>query len=344
MGTDFQKVKEEYVRKGLHGLSEAELNAPLETMFSAGLVKVWETRKALAFRNAYEWDENSRKTFERDKEKLGEKEAERRLQQRIQNSRPEFKSHAQPLWREISGLTPAHDDGEHPNERAQKVALLMENVERLLRYEIRAFERKMDERRKAGAQTPVGENDVRWVKQTHKWDPIRAICHELGIAEKKLSGFSKEINGLSIRELADVIRAEGLRAKLKAGLREFLFSRKDAKEQSKQQKTADEIYAELKASRRGPRFHRSSWAVKLGFSSYPRMFAACMTCYDKVPAELEIELLEELLKEASAEGPTCNSGQISNLAAEAARETVRPESEARERRSSEEKSKERLLV
>ena len=130
---------------------------------------------------------------------------------------------------------------------------------------------------------------------------------------------SREQTGMSAPEVVDCIRAEEMRGKMKAQLRGFVtgfFSRKDAepqrtateihhaRTQRAQRKCggtedlADEIWAALKESRKGPRWHRTTWAAGFGFSSYSKFFRACFLCYGKTPHQIEIELIDEILLEA----------------------------------------------
>ncbi|MCX5769431.1 MAG: hypothetical protein NTZ09_04040, partial [Candidatus Hydrogenedentes bacterium] len=57
-----------------------------------------------------------------------------------------------------------------------------------------------------------------------------------------------------------------------------------------------EVWGALVKSRRAPRFHRTTWAMEFGFSSYPKFFRACLLCYGKTPHQIELEILEELLE------------------------------------------------
>ncbi|MCY3021725.1 MAG: hypothetical protein NTW87_22160, partial [Planctomycetota bacterium] len=60
---------------------------------------------------------------------------------------------------------------------------------------------------------------------------------------------------------------------------------------------AEEVYEALQRSRRAPRFHRTTWAMSYGFSSYPKFFRSCLLCYGKTPHQLELEIIEEILNE-----------------------------------------------
>ena len=60
---------------------------------------------------------------------------------------------------------------------------------------------------------------------------------------------------------------------------------------------AEDIWAALKASRKAPRWHRSSWAAQFGFSSYGKFFRACILAFGATPHEIEIALIDEILAE-----------------------------------------------
>ena len=62
--------------------------------------------------------------------------------------------------------------------------------------------------------------------------------------------------------------------------------------------TAEEIWRDLKAQRRAPRWERASWAVGFGFSSYPKFFRAALLRYQMTPHQMEIALLDKILEEA----------------------------------------------
>ena len=52
-------------------------------------------------------------------------------------------------------------------------------------------------------------------------------------------------------------------------------------------------------SRRWPEFCRNTWAIELGFSSYRRLYRACLAVWKQTPHQLELALIAECL---SAEG------------------------------------------
>jgi hypothetical protein len=196
-----------------------------------------------------------------------------------------------------------------PNDRARRIRILLASVERLLRHEM-----------KHGAGVQENLAPARYVDHSLQWNPLRTICFHIELAQQRLSAYSREQTGMSAPEVVDCIRAEEMRGKMKAQLRTFVtgfFSRKDAETQRTATATsttedtegteerrgigkdmAEEIWAALKESRKGPCWHRTTWAAGFGFSSYSKFFRACFLCYGKTPHQIEIELIDEILDEA----------------------------------------------
>ena len=61
------------------------------------------------------------------------------------------------------------------------------------------------------------------VRRHFTWDPMRAVCVQLGISYNKLSAISKEATGLAAHEIADCIRAEELKERMRLKLRGFVL-------------------------------------------------------------------------------------------------------------------------
>jgi hypothetical protein len=61
------------------------------------------------------------------------------------------------------------------------------------------------------------------------------------------------------------------------------------------------VWKALKASRRQPDFMHSTWAAEFGFASYTRFYRACMVTHGKTPHQLEMEIIDDLLKERDGE-------------------------------------------
>jgi hypothetical protein len=319
-----------------------------DKLFNEGIMRVWKERanaehqRARAEMELRQIDD----LFERECDSLGVAEARRLREERIVNidKGGGGPGYSIPFWQQITGLNAENEAGMNPNERAAGIALLIEKFEILIRYELRSMAKRLDEQRehvmaqsREWTDRDADGNPVsRWARPTHLWDPVRTICVEFGIAPRRLSSFCREVTGMSIWQLVDVIRAETVRKKMKGALLEFVRawkgaralanltppptpSRKgrgnngDGQSAPSTEAEAEEIFAALKLSRRGPRFHRTSWAVSLGFSSYARMFQSLMLCYGKAPAQIEMELIEEILKEMSVENASmCVLGQNGN--------------------------------
>jgi hypothetical protein len=318
-----------------------------DKLFNEGIMRVWKERanaehqRARAELELRQIDD----LFETECDTLGVAEARRLREERIVkiDKGGGGPGYSISFWQQITGLNAENEAGMNPNERAAGIALLIEKFEILIRYELRSMAKRLDEQReivmaqsREWTDRDADGNPVsRWARPTHLWDPVRTICVEFGIAPRRLSSFCREVTGMSIWQLVDVVRAETVRKKMKGALVDFVRawrgqcvlahatppptpSRKGRGNNGEATPAtidaeAEEIFAALKSSRRGPRFHRTSWAVSLGFSSYARMFQSLMLCYGKAPAQIEMELIEEILKELSAENANmCVLGQNGN--------------------------------
>lgn len=187
----------------------------LGTVTGAGLVRIWETRRACSRllmskeQDAASTEESARR--EREVAELGEEVAQSRAEERRFNrGLGEMYGHGHaPLWRVVSGILVGMDlESMHPNERAGRLTLLIRGVERVIRYEWRAFE-KLRAERAAGSAPKVDDPRVRW------WDPMRVVCEQFGIAHSALSRFAREVTGLAAPDLTDRVKAETVRARMK---------------------------------------------------------------------------------------------------------------------------------
>ena len=229
-----------------------------------------------------------------------------------------------PLWQNLTGLYPEIERTLQPNDRARRIGYLLRVAEKIVRHELKADEVRGKQRAESFAE-----------ERSYKWDPLRTVCFYLRISQYKLSGYSKELNGMSAPEIVDRIRAESVRSRMKRELKGFVaefFQHEDEQkgrtgegakggngegtaEQMELagrmpavreraggtpavQDAADAIWMALKLSRRLPRWHRTTWAAGHGFSSYTRFFRACLLCYGKTPHEVEMEVIEEILTES----------------------------------------------
>ncbi|HEY3323377.1 MAG TPA: hypothetical protein VGP72_23175 [Planctomycetota bacterium] len=301
------------------GLTAEELKDPWKAMFSGGVMKMFNARKALAEKelgDVNSIDEGER--YAKECKKFGEAHANT-----LQDARDERRERAQavervPLWQQLSGLYPDHEPKMSPRERLGAMLLLVKNAERLLRYEIKYSGEHKSE---------IDAAEVR----TYLWDPLRTVCFHLGISQRRLTSYCKELTGMSAIEMVDRLKAEGVRGKIKEELRKFISTAETQRRGERQGENspspltplprggegdrsdgrdargtdeADDIFAALKASRRDGRWHRTSWAMGMGFSSYQRFFRACLLCFGKTPHEVEMELIEEILSEGERETGT----------------------------------------
>ncbi|HEY3324509.1 MAG TPA: hypothetical protein VGP72_28920 [Planctomycetota bacterium] len=282
------------------GLTAEELKDPWKAMFSGGVMKMFEARKALTAQelgDAGGGGDEEVFRFVAECEKFGDAEAEKRREERYGRRMRAQAVQQVPLWMQVSGLFPDDEPKMSPRERLGAMLLLVKNAERLLRYEIRYS---------AEHKSELDAAEVR----TYLWDPLRTVCFHLGISQRRLTGYCKELTGMSAIEMVDRMKAEGVRGKLKEELRKFIKLTTEDTEDTEGRigDKADQISAELKKSRRDGRWHRTTWAMGLGFSSYQRFFRACLLCFGKTPHELEMELIEEILAEAERETGSVTTG------------------------------------
>jgi hypothetical protein len=288
-------------RKGQ--LSAEELKDPEKPMFSLGTGRMWEVRQEMTTEYRERDAAAEQLAYENDVAESGEDEAQQReaVREAIANAR-EWRNEP-PLWQQICGFSTENEQALHPNRRAAGVRSLLKRVEHLVRWEIRNKEGK-NARRTGGDGENCDEPRVDATRQTAQWDPLRTVCLYLGIAQRKLSALSREISGLAVTQLCDAIRAETLRKIWKKRLATWLGSEGRAGEGSLSDR-AFLLFRKLKAERQKTGSHRSSFAWEIGFSSYTRMFRACLVCYGVTPQEMEVLLI----KEGLGEGATCVFGQ-----------------------------------
>ena len=186
----------------------------------------------------------------------------------------------------------------------------------------------------------LGRKDVDTFKNERSiyWDPVAEVCRDLEIAQSKLSSFCREFSGHSLSQVVDCVRAEKVRKVLRAGVREFVgkwrahgatlagefVSRKDAKTQ-RTAKTGEEerwvVWGELRKSRRWPEFSQGTWALEFGFSTYRRMYRACVAVFGKTPHQMEMEMIGEVLGEVEGIGST--GSEVGEMTLEKVEEMVR---------------------
>ena len=298
-----------------------------EAMFGAGLGTLWEVRQAATsvYRQRDAADEQ--RIFEQERSALGEPDALGRERQREQIENGLEWLAEPPLWQQVSGLIPSREMGLHPGARAAGIRRLLKKVERLIRFEVRSAaqasslresgadgrgeEENERQRQHAGWKPAVREVDA--CALTAQWDPLQSICSYLGIALRKLSALSREVSGLAVTQLADAIKAESLWKKWKRRVGDWVAAQ--ASDAGEIKERAYRLWKMLRGERQKKGSHRSSFAFAMGFSSYSRMFRACLVCYGLAPQEMELELIEECLEDGNTQagslryGAPCAGGQ-----------------------------------
>lgn len=188
-------------------------------------------------------------------------------------------------WREISGISAENEMGMGEEERRSGLRKLYRMAEAEMRSELKRAAEDLEHKS----------------ERTFLWEPIAAVCRRLEISQANLTRLLKELTGMSATQLADRIRAEGLREKLRARLAawfkeggkpgEYFLNEKYSLEQHVSQN-----WKELKASRREMSFSYAEMAVELGFANYGRLYRACMLQYGKTPSQLEDEIVREFTR------------------------------------------------
>jgi len=310
------------------GVSVLEGTDFMQAVTGAGLVRIWETRRecgAIAAGLGQDaWRAQENEIYAREFAELGEEQANIRTGQRqgMRRLGEVFGLGHAPLWRVVSGMMSGLDlTRMHPNERAGRLTRLIRAVERVVRYEWRAFE-------KNAASRPIREEDceeaatecansedahaaddprVRW------WDPMRVVCEHFGIAYSTLSRFSRETAGLSASDLTDRVKAERVKTRMREDVKAWvnaIYAEEKANAESElHTATGDDVteflWSRVAIKRGRGRWSRSAWAVKFGYSSYTRFQRACLAQFGVTPVELERAVLEEIVEEqAKVRGQT----------------------------------------
>jgi hypothetical protein len=132
------------------------------------------------------------------------------------------------------------------------------------------------------------------------WDPIAEICRDLELPASKLSSFCKEYSGHSLSQVVDCVRAERikkvLKVKIRLFVREFRTHCASSVQDAPEEMDCWGVWKALKKSRRWPEFCRNTWAIELGFSSYRRLYRACLAVWKQTPHQLELALISDCLR------------------------------------------------
>ncbi len=183
-------------------------------------------------------------------------------------------------WRELSGLTIEAEKSLQGPDRRAAIRKLTAAAETEIRAEL-----------------ALAEADAEFKSErTFLWEPIPAVCRKLEISQSALSRLLKELTGMTAGQLADKIRVEGLREKLRTGLIEHIqkYHAKPGAELGSANDHRRKFWTEIKAQRADPSFSLATHAIKLGFANYTRLYRACLLQYGKTPTQLEDEILREI--------------------------------------------------
>ncbi|HYG78251.1 MAG TPA: hypothetical protein VEK08_24830 [Planctomycetota bacterium] len=228
--------------------------------------------------------------------------------------------HGVPLWQALSGLTPMMQLAITPGERLLRVRKFMAAVERMIRFEMeknfqehsslqpqplrggmdtfKEHREKKEKKRRPDGELSIIDNCS--IPRSTSWDPLSSICFYLGITLNKLNALAKEVQGMTLVQLVDIVRMERAKVLLEMDLRlvagEWLLMNREAIKQDATE-LARQVAVVIKRMRRAPLWDRTLWAMGLGFSSYAKFFRACAVCESKKPTELELALLEQIFKE-----------------------------------------------
>jgi hypothetical protein len=158
---------------------------PYRKMYENGVVGMFESLTAIREQvHADAPDEDKlpaadEKLFEIEKKKFGTEAAEQRECARHFRRRQGFSIIAgESPWQALTGINPRNEHMIHPNKRAKQIRVLLSGVDKLLRAEL------------ANAASDGAE-------RSQFWDPLRSVCVQLGISQRRLSLYSKEITGIS---------------------------------------------------------------------------------------------------------------------------------------------------
>ena len=198
-----------------------------------------------------------------------------------------------PLWQQLTQLHPSSEQSLGRELRRKRVRLLIKVAKILIRRELR-----------------IHEADAERDERTLYWNPLVEVCRYLSIARSKLSSYSQELTGLTATQLCDAVRAENVKAAMKSALRAELNGyfgplprplpeRGEGRTEVAYNRWA--AYKFLKKRRKNPEWTHNTWAMGFGFSSYPKFYRACVAQFCKTPHQIELELIDELIRERAGE-------------------------------------------
>ena len=132
-----------------------ELLKNSETLIvSRGLSHMHQMREALVTHFAGEYARDEEEAFA---DNEGMLEARRTTAELNEDSRLKKERERSGLWQQLSGLYPSAEACMSPNERAQRIATLLKDVERLVRFEMRPAGSRKDAKAQRTERTGDGE-------------------------------------------------------------------------------------------------------------------------------------------------------------------------------------------
>jgi hypothetical protein len=192
------------------------------------------------------------------------------------------------LWQSITGFDKNSEATVPHAQRRQSLRKLLHAVKQLISAEI-----QLD------ATLPPEEKEER----TIFWNPLPSICNHLGIARSKLTSFMKELTGVAAHELIDQERVRDLKTKLRDEIR--VYAREWREKQSFNQfhqRTFSDMEVALAAvvkQRRADTGIGDSTQLALSYNipTHPRLYRACLVVHKKSPAQLEAQIVAEVIDE-----------------------------------------------
>ena len=184
-----------------------------------------------------------------------------------------------PAWRSVAGLFQESEENMLPEQRERALRNLVDTVLALLEHDM--------------------ARDKASKSRTHsvQWDPLLSVCFHLGIARAHLTRLSREATGLAAHELVDLLRVKAVKDAMKETIRRYVKASGNPPELL----AAPDIWRALKESRRGPTYHRATYALSFGFLNYMRFYRACLFYYQMAPQQLEYLAIEEVVEEIKNE-------------------------------------------
>jgi len=204
---------------------------------------------------------------------------------------------APPLWQQVCGFSPRTELVIEPGERRAGIRRLLRVVERMFRSEAKKEDVDAD-----GAPAPLDEGVVSFSGRSMVWDPLQEICLYLEISKAKLNALAMQRTGLRASEIGDCIRAEKLRAHLKARFEPLVWQWHSQLEPEKKSGLKDNLvntaWRFLKWVRGGGRCEtRKKLAFELGLTSREKLDRAVLISERETLEAVEVSIAKAVLGE-----------------------------------------------